>query len=183
MQNFSSQTPRVIYRHETSPTLELASVPVRTSSGEAQHWHLLTAQDGQPGVVCLVVHEQLLLIGRHWRLPERRKEWEFPRGFGEPGETTEDSARREVLEETGLNTSAVRVLGRMFADSGLLGNAIDVVLVEVTDGVDDRRPSADDELTSLTWVSTDQLTTMIRDGEIRDGITLAAFAMLQAAQP
>jgi ADP-ribose pyrophosphatase len=94
MQSFASQTPRVIYRNETSPLLELAVVPVRTPSAEEQHWHLLTAHGGQPGVVCLVVHDHRLLIGRHWRLPERQEEWEFPRGFGELGETTEDSARR-----------------------------------------------------------------------------------------
>jgi len=47
-------------------------------------------------------HQHLLL---HHRTDDNT--WDFPGGYMEPGETIEETARREVLEETGLK------IGRM----------------------------------------------------------------------
>jgi len=39
------------------------------------------------------------------------RDWSFPKGKLEPGETFEQAARREVLEETGMTCRLVRFIG------------------------------------------------------------------------
>ncbi|MEV6932253.1 NUDIX domain-containing protein [Dactylosporangium sp. NPDC051485] len=58
-------------------------------------------------VVCLDAAQRVLLL--HWRDPaDGSWLWEPPGGGIDPGETPLDAARRELVEETGLDPAAVR---------------------------------------------------------------------------
>lgn len=61
-----------------------------------------------PVVIMLVTHGNRLLIGRNAVWPEGM--YSLLAGFVEPGETLEAAVRREVFEETGITTGAVRYL-------------------------------------------------------------------------
>jgi 8-oxo-dGTP diphosphatase len=68
-----------------------ADVSVGTASVRAAGGVVVRgAEDPDRPVEVLVVHRP------------RYDDWTFPKGKGEPGETDEDTARREVEEETGL---------------------------------------------------------------------------------
>jgi 8-oxo-dGTP pyrophosphatase MutT (NUDIX family) len=57
-------------------------------------------------IICLDAKDNVLLL--HWRDPfDGRSLWEPPGGGIEPGETPFDTARRELVEETGLDSAAV----------------------------------------------------------------------------
>jgi predicted NUDIX family NTP pyrophosphohydrolase len=43
----------------------------------------------------------------------RRAPWSMPKGLPEPGESTEEAARRETREETGVEAGALEELGRV----------------------------------------------------------------------
>ena len=43
----------------------------------------------------------------------RRAPWSIPKGLPDPGESEEDAARRETLEETGVRAGALELLGRV----------------------------------------------------------------------
>ena len=43
----------------------------------------------------------------------RRAPWSIPKGLPEPGESAEEAARRETLEETGVEAGALVELGRV----------------------------------------------------------------------
>lgn len=48
----------------------------------------------------IVFKDEEVLLVRHWA-----GHWDFPKGHVEKGESEEETARREVLEETGLEVS------------------------------------------------------------------------------
>ena len=51
------------------------------------------------------------LVGQ-WRYCHERYEWEIPEGGCPAGESTEEVARRELLEETGIAPALVSVIAR-----------------------------------------------------------------------
>lgn len=66
-------------------------------------------QPMQPPVVLAIVTGPLGVVICHRR--DERPPWSFPGGDIQPGEPPADAARRRVLEETGLEVTAVAVLG------------------------------------------------------------------------
>ncbi|MEZ2370577.1 NUDIX domain-containing protein [Arthrobacter sp. RCC_34] len=61
--------------------------------------------------VAYVVHRGRLLVFTHDDVPIETTGVQVPAGTVEPGESPAEAAVREVLEETGLRTRAVRELG------------------------------------------------------------------------
>ncbi|WP_229072797.1 NUDIX hydrolase [Actinoplanes sp. DH11] len=58
-------------------------------------------------IVCFDADHRILLL--HWADPTNGSRlWEPPGGGIDPGETPLEAARRELLEETGLNPEAIR---------------------------------------------------------------------------
>lgn len=59
------------------------------------------------GVAIIVTHEQKVLFGKRIIKPGRFA-WQLPGGWIETGESPEQTARREVKEETGLELASIR---------------------------------------------------------------------------
>lgn len=167
--------PQQVWVWSGPPHLEMLVDTVRLADGRQQTWHLLRAQEGTPGAVCIALHGTQVVLGQPWRLPVRSRSLELPRGFGEPGEDAPAAARRELFEETGLRADGAVAVGSVYPDTGLLANR--VVIVEMT--VSDPVPAgADDgELGSWSWFDQRDIPHLMATGEIIDGITLAALAI------
>jgi 8-oxo-dGTP diphosphatase len=79
--------------------------------------------------------------------------WAIPGGFVDMDETLEAAARRELLEETGVQVDAVEQL-HTFGDPGRdpRGRTISVVYLARVDA-DQVRPRADDDAAAVEWHS------------------------------
>ena len=62
------------------------------------------------GVAAIVTHQQKVLFGKRI-LANEDFVWQLPGGWIELGESPEQSARREVVEETGLGLGELRFVG------------------------------------------------------------------------
>jgi len=166
---------RVVHRDPTAPNLTVRAKDLALPDGRTVTLHSVDVMDGQPGAVCLAVHRDAVLMVRQWRATLEAWTWELPRGMGTIGEDAITTATRELLEETGIRTDSGQLLHTFFADTGLLANPIHLVLIPVADAV----PSepTDGEVESSAWVPVDALDRMVADGEVVDGITLAAHAL------
>jgi ADP-ribose pyrophosphatase YjhB (NUDIX family) len=68
-----------------------------------------------PAVSVALVREETVLLVRRGRAPARGL-YAFPGGRVEPGETLEQAARRELLEETGLQAGPLTPVARIVID-------------------------------------------------------------------
>lgn len=63
----------------------------------------------------VLVSAMVIILGEGGRLLMQRRAatgaWHVPGGYLEPGESLEDTARREALEETGLTVGALELVG------------------------------------------------------------------------
>lgn len=109
--------------------------------------------DARPGIAAaIIVHEGGVLMVRR-RVSEGKLSWQFPAGEVEPGETREDAAVRETKEETGLNVSAVELLGERVHPA--TGRLMSYTACEVLSGT--AHVADTEELAELAWVAHDQI--------------------------
>ena len=99
---------------------------------------------------------------------EARGDWTFPKGKLDPGETFEDAALREVLEETSLHCDVVRFIGTTnYTHRKGKPKIVAYFLMAVHGG--DFTPN--DEVDELVWLRLDQVRehlTWERDQELFD---------------
>jgi ADP-ribose pyrophosphatase len=53
---------------------------------------------------------------------------EIPRGFAEPGEKPEETAKREMMEEISCTSGQIISMGSMYVDSGLMNTKTDLFI-------------------------------------------------------
>lgn len=84
------------------------------------------------GLVAIVpvteTHEVLLI--RQYRPPVNRYVIEFPAGLNDKGDTLEEAARRELLEETGYYAQRITFLTEGLLSSGASGEILSVYLAQ-----------------------------------------------------
>ena len=132
---------------------------------------------GAVGIVALFGDGRVLLERQH-RYPLGRDFIEIPAGKLEPEETHLDTARRELLEETGYVAKEWTRLGVIHNAIGYSDEAIELWLAK---GLEQRGQNLDPgeflEVVTLPFAET---LAMIRDGRITDAKTVAALLWMKA---
>jgi 8-oxo-dGDP phosphatase len=152
-------------------------------------WHDdVTRPDGAPGVYG-VVHfanvaagvlaiddgDRVLLVGQH-RYALDAYSWEIPEGGVPDGETAEDGARRELLEETGVAAASWRELARVHLSNSVSDeNAVLFLATGLSRG--EATPDGTEELV-IRWVPFPEVLSMTLDGRITDAMTVVAVERL-----
>ena len=150
--------------------------------------------DGSKGSYAVVERDDFALVipaengGFHlveeYRHPLGRRGWSFPQGSfpkGSAGGTSEELARTELAQETGLRAVRLRHLGALAVAHGMSDQYGEHWLAtELTQGEPDLEP---EELgLRHAWVPREEFEAMSVDGRIVDTSTLAAYALLLMAE-
>lgn len=146
---------------------------VRWANGKLGTYIRTIDAGSAPGVVVLPQYGERVALIRHFRHSTRSWHLEVPRGFGAPGMAAEESARRELREEIGVPAESLEPLGVVYADSGLHGAPVHLFHARIA-----QAPWVDDDeegIAGVRFVTPAELSDLIRDGEINDGYTMAAF--------
>lgn len=116
-----------------------------------------------------------LIFERQFRYPLQKSLLELPAGKIDPGEDILQTAKRELLEETGYGASDWRYLGVMHPCVGYSNERIEIFLARGL--VADTRGQQLDhgELLDLLTLSLDDAVQAVRLGEITDAKTISAL--------
>ncbi|MDP6822472.1 MAG: NUDIX hydrolase [Dehalococcoidia bacterium] len=110
-----------------------------------------------------------------YRHPVERWMLELPGGLGEKGETPDQSALRELKEETGLDTPRLTSLGKVNVDPGLLSHDTYVFRAEDCTGWDAGHSDSADQIRGVVSLPLAEVERRIAAGEITHGPTLIAL--------
>lgn len=115
---------------------------------------------------------------RQFRFPtwDQTQDWllEIPAGMVEEGESPIETARREIVEETGYEALVLTEIADCFPAPGFTDERIVIFTGEV-DGEPGHAPGDGDEDIAIVELGRDEAFALLDSGEIRDAKTLIAL--------
>ena len=137
-----------------------------------------------PAVAILPIEGEFCYLIRQYRLPIDAWIYEVPAGTMDEGEKPEETAFRELIEETGLSAKKIKPRGQIFTTPGYTDEVI--YLFEARDLSPSSQFGKDeDEEIELVKLHRTDLTRMIEQGIIQDAktICLACLCLGQGNLP
>jgi ADP-ribose pyrophosphatase len=123
--------------------LNLFDVAYVDDKGRDRSWQIasrskapkcITGKYNTPDAVVIVpfhTAENKVVVTREYRVPLADYEYGFPAGLIDPGETIEQTARRELQEETGLIvTNFLKTSPTVYSSAGMTDESVAMVYVE-----------------------------------------------------
>jgi ADP-ribose pyrophosphatase len=124
-------------------------------------------------VVLAVLPDGRLVLVRQYRHAAGQSLWELVAGGIESGETAENAARRELLEETGYRARTLKPLFDFFPSPGILTERM--YLVEARDLTPSKAQPEADECIRVGRFTLRQIRKMLDAKKIRDAKTLVGL--------
>lgn len=154
-----------------SPWVSLRLVDVEVPGGDRFEHHVIRRHLPAAGTV-VTGPDGVLLLWRH-RFITRSWGWEVPAGRVEEGESLEEGAAREVLEETGWRPGPLRHLVGYYPTNGLSDGRFELF---AADGAGyEGAPSDPSEAARVEWVPVSRVRELVRTGAVQDGLSLTAL--------
>lgn len=133
------------------------------------------SHSGGAGIVA-VTGEKILLV-RQFRYAYGEVITEIPAGKIDKGEKPEDTAKRELEEETGIRAKEVELLFIIYPTPGYTDEKIYIYLAK---GLSEGKIRLDDnEFLNSFWIDVNKAYEMVEKGEIKDSKTIIALQYLK----
>ncbi len=131
-------------------------------------------------VVIVPWQDGCVTLVEQYRYPVGERVWEFPMGMWEhaPGTDPEVLAAAELREETGLVADRMTPAGTIFQGPGYCNQRGHIFLATGLTQGDHQRESTERDMICRS-VALAEFEAMIRDGTVREAMTMSAFGLLR----
>jgi ADP-ribose pyrophosphatase len=124
-------------------------------------------------VMMAVDAKNRVMLVRQYRLPANQFLWELPAGKTDDGETVQQAAKRELIEETGLRARKWKKLVTFFPSPGYVEEKMTIFLAtELTEG--ESKPMEDERI-ETRWFTKKELRDLLTTNKILDAKTMIGF--------
>ncbi len=145
---------------------------VQTTPDGVEHLRDIVRHPGAVTILPILEHGRVCFV-QNFRIAVDETLIELPAGTLEPGEDPAETARRELIEETGYRAGRIELLATFFTSPGILDEKMYVyVATSLTPG--ETALEAGEEIEPLV-VTRQEALAMVRDGRIHDAKTIAAL--------
>jgi 8-oxo-dGTP pyrophosphatase MutT (NUDIX family) len=134
--------------------------------------HHVVRMPRQAAGTIIVRDRKVLLLFRH-RFITDTWGWEIPAGAVDEGETLEQAAVRESIEESGWEPRSVESLCAFHPANGVLAQTFYIFLSR--DAEHRGEPSDTNEASRIEWFHVEDVRQMVRVGEISDGLSFGGL--------
>ena len=121
-------------------------------------------QNRKPNAVVMILTDEsgeLILVNREYRMAMAQWIYNFPAGLIDPGESPEESARRELREETGLRIVRIDdVLDNSYSAVGF-SNERNICVFGIAEG-EFRKSTSDAEEITPGWYTKEEIKQLLR---------------------
>jgi 8-oxo-dGDP phosphatase len=155
-----------------SDWMSLHLVDVELPDGTRFEHHVLRIPREAAAAVVYEPERGVLLLWRH-RFITDSWGWEIPAGRIDDGESPEQAATRETVEETGWRPGPLRPIGAYHPATGAVDQRFHLFLADgaAYEGEPDNRNEAE----RIEWVPVARVRELIRTGEVSDGYSLTGL--------
>ena len=101
-------------------------------------------------------------------------EWELPAGGMEIGEAILESAKRELLEETGYTSTDHELIYTYYPMNGNANQVFHIVFCKAGELVQNFDPN---EVTEVRWFTKEEIKQLLKEQKIKDGFSLTALLL------
>jgi 8-oxo-dGTP pyrophosphatase MutT (NUDIX family) len=157
----------------SSEWLNLRLYDVELPDGTRFDHHVVRMPHPAVGTIVNERERGVLLLRRH-RFITDTWGWEIPAGRVDPGETLEQAAERESIEETGWRPLGLEFVGFTHPTNGLMDQRFNYFIAPGAEQVGDFDRT---ETESIAWFAPDDVRSLIEQGEMTDGLSVTAVCM------
>ncbi|MDQ7048564.1 MAG: ADP compounds hydrolase NudE [Enterobacterales bacterium] len=175
----AKQKPIITHTKQVAKTriFEVEELDLEFSNGEKRTFERLVAGANGAVMIVAILDNEFLLLIREYSAGTHDYQLAFPKGLMESGETVEQAANRELMEEVGFGANKFTVMKQMTLAPGYLTHRMNLLFAESL-YEEKRQGDEPEELEVVKW-RLDELDKLIEQPDFTEARSVAALFLAQ----
>lgn len=157
-----------------NPWIRVSHHEVLNPSGGKGIYGVISFRNKAIGIIPVDEDMQTYLVGQY-RYTLKEYSWEIPEGGGPEGEESEITARRELLEETGLEAVSIELLAKIHTSNSVTD---EVGFIFLATGLTQKEASLEEtEDITVRRLPLQEAIQMVENGQITDSLSMTGLLL------